>query len=99
MLKPLWWLLVVMSVSQSVSAQTLADRLKAAQDGRVRLSFAARPGCAPTELMGISPGHSTDEWQPDCRPRLVRVALRLTHHRVHSVKPTLAAAGFLTPPW
>lgn len=102
MLKPLWWLLVMMSVWQPAFAQTLSDRIGATRDGRVRLSFAAKAGvCADN---GFGPGRSTAEWQPDCRPRLVRVALRVSSHRVHSVKtyvggrwlPDTAAVDFGT---
>ena len=86
MLKPFGWLLVVLSVSQSASAQTLSDRIKGTRDGRVRLSFAAKPGVCADGANGISTGHSNHEWEPDCRPRLVRVALRLRDRRVQSVK-------------
>ena len=84
MLKPLWCLLVLMSVSHQAAAQSLSERIKASKDGRVRLSFAARAGVCADD--GFGPGRSTDEWQPDCRPQLVRVALRVASHGVHSVK-------------
>jgi HEAT repeats len=86
MFKPAWCLLVVIGVAQSASAQTLPERLHAVRDGKVRLSFAARPGICSDDADGIRMGHQTDEWQPDCQPRLVRVALRLTDHRVNSVR-------------
>ncbi len=73
-------------ISPSLTAQTLSQRLDTAADGTIRLSFAARPGVCADDADGIKVGHQSDEWQPDCQPRLVRVALSLRDHRVHSVR-------------
>jgi hypothetical protein len=70
----------------ALSAQTLAERISAVEDGTVRLSFAARPGVCGDGTQGFRMGRSNDEWQPDCRPRLVRVALGLREHQVRSVR-------------
>jgi hypothetical protein len=86
MLKFFWPLVAVSVMSGSLSAQTLAQRLSAITAGTVRLSFAARPGVCADGGDGISVGHSNDEWQPDCQPRLVRVALGVDDHQVHSVR-------------
>ena len=73
-------------VSPSLTAQTLSQRLGTAADGTIRLSFAARPGVCADDADGIKVGHQSDEWQPDCQPRLVRVALSIRDHRVYSVR-------------
>ena len=73
-------------IAPSLTAQTLSQRLHAAADGTIRLSFAARPGVCADDADGIKVGHQSDEWQRDCQPRLVRVALSLRDHRVHSVR-------------
>lgn len=79
-------LLLVVSLPGSLAAQSLAQRVDAAADGTVRLSFPARAGICGSGGSGISLRDANDEWQPDCGPRLVRVALRLWDHRVHSVR-------------
>lgn len=73
-------------VPGSLAAQTLAQRVSAAGDGTVRLSFPARAGTCGDGSSGIRLREGNDEWQPDCAPQLVRVALRLSEHRVHSVR-------------
>lgn len=70
-----------------LKAQSLAQRIDAVADGTVRLSFAAREGVCSWRGNRISITDATDEWQPECGPRLVRVALRLDGHRVQSVRP------------
>ena len=79
-------LLIAVVLPGSVAAQSLAQRVSAAADGTVRLSFPARAGTCGDGASGINLRHSNEEWQPDCGPRLVRVALRLSEHRVHSVR-------------
>ena len=86
MLKTLIAAVIVSHVAGSLWAQTLAQRIGAVSNGTVRLSFAARPGVCSQGTHGISIGHSSDEWQPDCGPRLVRVALQLEDRRVQSVR-------------
>ena len=79
-------LLIAVVLPGSVAGQSLAQRVSAAADGTVRLSFPARAGTCRDGASGINLRHSNEEWQPDCGPRLVRVALRLSEHRVHSVR-------------
>ena len=86
MIKVISSVLALGLVSQPVSAQSLSQRLGAVKDGTVRLSFAARPGVCADDADGIKVGHQSNEWQPDCQPRLVRVALSLRDHRPHSVR-------------
>jgi len=86
MLRVLKHLMVLAVVPGSLPAQTLAERVSAQGDGTVRLSFPARPGTCGGGASGISLRHTNEEWQPDCQPRLVRVALRLSSGLVHSVR-------------
>lgn len=78
--------LMILMLPGSLAAQTLAQRVSAAADGTVRLSFPARAGVCGDGTNGISLRDGTDEWQPDCGPRLVRVALRMWDRQVHSVR-------------
>ncbi len=59
----------------SVGAQSLADRIERAPDGRVRMTFAARPGiCANGDGYSIR-SRGDDDWEWECDPGLVRVVL------------------------
>jgi hypothetical protein len=87
MLRTLIATLVIFHVAGPLRAQSLAQRIGAVADGTVRLSFAAREGVCSWNGNRISIGQSSDEWQPECGPRLVRVALRLEDHRVQSIRP------------
>jgi hypothetical protein len=87
MLKALIATVMISQVAGPLCAQTLAQRIAAVADGTVRLSFAARAGVCSQGDSRINIGHSSDEWQPDCGPRLVRVALQIEDHTVRSVRP------------
>ena len=78
--------LVLVCVPGPLLAQTLSQRISQSRDGTVRLSFAARPDVCSNGYCGIDVRHSSHEWQPDCMPQSVRVALKLSDHRVHSVR-------------
>jgi hypothetical protein len=66
----------------TLAAQSLADRLGAAGDGAVRLSFAARPGvCGSGSSISIDDDGDGD-WERGCEPGPVRVSLRLRGGRV-----------------
>ena len=69
-----------------LQAQSLAQRVSAAEDGTVRVSFPARPGTCGDLGKGVRLGVRSDEWQPDCGPQLVRVALRVREHQVYSLR-------------
>jgi hypothetical protein len=99
--------LMLVMLPGSLAAQTLTQRVSSAADGVVRLSFPARAGTCGDGTSGIRIQDVSDEWQPDCGPRLVRVALRLREHRVHSVRtyvgghwrpdPTVLDLGTVSP--
>src|ERR671913_935360 len=86
MLKTLIATIVISQVAAPLRAQSLSDRIGAIVNGTVRLSFAARKGVCGQGDNSINIGHSSDEWQPDCGPRLVRVALRLGDRKVQSAR-------------
>lgn len=81
----------------TLSGQGLEQRIGAFADGTVRLSFAARAGICGDGVNGISMRHSSDEWQPDCEGRVVRVALRLSDHRVHSIRTYVGGRWIADP--
>jgi hypothetical protein len=87
MLKPLVATLMIFQATGQLTAQSLAQRIGAVANGTVRLSFAAREGVCSWNGDRISIGEASDEWRPDCEPRLVRVALQLQDHRVQSIRP------------
>jgi hypothetical protein len=54
--------------------------------GTVRLSFAARPGVCGDGLHNIRMVDRNDEWEDDCEPQPVRVALQVHERRVTEVR-------------
>ncbi len=82
----LQFLLLLAVLPHRLSAQSLVHRMGAVADGTVRMSFAARPGICGDWHNGSSTRQESDEWRPDCGPQLVRVALRVSEHRVRSVR-------------
>lgn len=74
--------LVLLSLPPAARAQSLAERVRAAGGGALRLSFAARPNVCGTGS-GITIHDADDEeWEQDCRHGPVRVSLRLEGGRV-----------------
>jgi hypothetical protein len=67
-----------------LSAQTLSQRVAALGDGRLRLSFAARPGVCSgghgITIMGDD--DDDDDWQSDCERGPVRVSIQVRGGRV-----------------
>ena len=56
-------------------AQTVAEQVRAAPDGRVRMTFASRPGvCGDGQNISTRRGDNED-WEWDCKPGPVRVVL------------------------
>jgi hypothetical protein len=98
MRRSLRFLLLLWILPPPLSAQTLAQRVSAVEDGTVRLSFAARTGICGDGADGITMRHDSDEWQADCGPRPVRVALRVRDHRVYSVR-TYVGGRWLPDRW
>lgn len=86
MLKPIIAIVLISQATGALSAQSLAQRIGVVANGTVRLSFAAREGVCSSSGNTIRVGGPTDEWQPDCGPRLVQVALHLGDRRVQSVR-------------
>src|SRR5918993_4030442 len=86
MLKTLIATVVISQLAGPLRAQSLSDRIGAIVNGSVRLSFAARKGVCGQGDNSINMGQSTDEWRPDCSPRLVRVALQLSARRIQSAR-------------
>jgi hypothetical protein len=66
------------------AAQSLAERVRAAGDGTVRLSFAARPGVCGngTNISIRGDGDIDDDWESECESGPVRVRLRVAGGRV-----------------
>ena len=63
-------------------AQSLAQRVQAAGDGTVLLSFAARPDVCGTGSGITVRSDGDDDWEADCERGPVRVSLRLAGGRV-----------------
>lgn len=58
----------------ALRAQSLEGRVAAVRDGKVRMSFAARPGvCGNGHSISVS--RSNEDWESDCEPGPVRVVL------------------------
>jgi hypothetical protein len=70
----------------AVNAQDLAQRIIAVGTGTVRLSFAARPGVCGDGGHNIRTTNQNDEWEQDCVPAPVRVALQVQDRRVTDVR-------------
>ena len=62
------------AVPGSVAAQGLAARVAAVREGRVHLSFAARPGvCGNGRNISMTQG--SGDWESDCEPGPVRISI------------------------
>jgi hypothetical protein len=79
-------LLAFSALPATAGAQTLAPRIAAVGTGTVRLSFAARPGVCADGLHNIRVVDGNDEWEEDCEPQPVRVALQVHNRRVTEVR-------------
>lgn len=83
---------VVAATGAEVSAQSLASRIARVGDGTVRMSFASRPDVCGNGRGSISTRNgdrvilSRDEWQDECEPGPVRVALDVADGRVVSLR-------------
>jgi len=76
--------LLVALLPAPLSAQTLAQRVRDAGDGTVRLSFAAREGVCSSGpgSITIMDDDDEEEWESDCERGPVRVSLRVQGGRV-----------------
>jgi hypothetical protein len=79
-------LLVFSALPAAAGAQTLAQRIAVVDRGVVRLSFAARPGVCGDGPHNIRVADGNDEWEEDCEPQPVRVALAVHDHQVTQVR-------------
>lgn len=105
--RSLHFLLLAGLLPGSSYAQSLAQQVSAVKHGTVRLSFAARPGTCGDGSNGMTFRHISDEWQPECGPRLVRVAMGVRGAEVHSIRTyvggqwlqdsTVADLGYVRP--
>ncbi len=86
------WMLVSLTVPTVLSAQNLDRRVAAIPNGTVRLSFSARPGVCGDGTNNISTRQDNDEWEPDCEAGPVRVALRVSDHRVVELRSYVGGA-------
>ena len=86
MLRMLPALALVVAYPAAVNAQDLAQRVVAVGNGTVRLSFAARPGVCGDGMHNIRTTDRNDEWEQDCVPAPVRVALQVQDRRVIGVR-------------
>jgi HEAT repeats len=86
-IRPRAWLhlWIVAILPDGLAAQTLEQRIRAAGNGTVLLSFAARPGICGG-WSGINIQHQDDEWEQDCRTEPVRVALKVRDHKVSAIE-------------
>jgi hypothetical protein len=77
-------LLAAFALPARLEAQTLAQRVSAAGDGTIRLSFAARKGVCGNggHNITITNDDERGEWESDCAPGPVRMSLRLSGGRV-----------------
>lgn len=93
--------------ASAAHAQTLADRVRSAPDGLVRLTFAARPdvcgdGRSMISFTGTDRGGPTivtyDRWRRDrCIPGPVRVELTVRDHRVTDIDTHVGGGTSATP--
>jgi hypothetical protein len=87
-MRTIWWVGVIAALLPApASAQSVAQQVRSAGDGTVRLSFAARPGvCSrgPGSITILDGDDESDEWESDCEHGPVRVSLRMQDGRVTS---------------
>jgi hypothetical protein len=77
--------LLVFAAPAALGAQSLEERVARVANGTVHLSFAARNGvCGSGTNINLHDGEN--DWEYECGPQLVRVALRLLDHRVVDVR-------------
>ena len=73
-------------VASPAAAQSIAERVAAAPDGSVRMTFAAREGvCGNGNNISVR-DRGDSEWENDCEEGPVHVALTVEDHRVTDVK-------------
>jgi hypothetical protein len=58
-----------------IRAQTLVNRIETAPDGKVRMTFAARPGVCGIGETFTTHRHDDEDWEWECDPAPVRVVV------------------------
>jgi hypothetical protein len=105
-----WSGLIVVGAAATLLAptafgQTIAERVDEVRDGKVRMSFASRPGVCGDGHSNISMNDGrgwhirhgrSDDWDVDCEPGPVRVVLRIRDREVTSVD-TYVGGRWRTP--
>ena len=91
----------------ALSSQALEQRLRAAPDGTIHLSFAARPGVCGGGANQINISDATDEWETDREGQPVRVSLEVVGGQSVAVRsyvggrwradPTVTDLGVVRP--
>ncbi len=85
-----WWAVAALALLPApLAAQGLAQRIRDAGDGTVRLSFAAREGvCSsgPGSITVMDGDDVTDEWESDCEHGPVRVSLKKSGGRIRDTQ-------------
>jgi hypothetical protein len=77
-------LLILSGVRDPVSAQSIADRVAAVEDGQVRFSYAAREGVCGNGR-NISTHSRTEDWEGPCESGPVRVALDIVDNTITDI--------------
>jgi hypothetical protein len=80
------FLVLLWCVAAGVQAQSLEQRVAEVGTGTVHLSFAARPGVCGDGSQNIRVNEADEEWQEDCDPQPVRIALKVQNRHVTSLR-------------
>ena len=70
----------------TLGAQSLEQRVAAVGTGTVRMSFAAQPGVCGDGRNNIRTRQNDEQWEEDCSPQPVRVAIRLREHQLMEIR-------------
>jgi hypothetical protein len=83
---PILTFFLVCGLVRGLTAQSLEQRVVRIGTGTIHLSFAARPGVCGDGFNTIRTNDADEEWQEDCEPQPVRVALKVNGGHVTAVK-------------
>jgi hypothetical protein len=90
-------LLLVALLPSALSSQTLEQRLRAAPDGTIHLSFSARQGVCGGGANNINIREATDEWESDCERQPVRVSLELSQGQAVAIRTYVGGRWRVNP--
>jgi hypothetical protein len=77
---------ILVVLPATLGAQSLEQRVAAVGTGTVRMSFAAQPGVCGDGRNNIRTRQNDEQWEEDCSPQPVRVAIRLREHQVMEIR-------------